>query len=276
MVPVASGGGRVPVRTMAIVSRTTLAVVTSALCVTGLLLLAGVGRSGAGQPGPAAVGDPASGRDLWQQDCAICHGDRGQGSFQGPDIRGDGTAAVDFMVRSGRMPVDFRGPVPGQTERGEVRYTDAEIRDLVAYTASFVDGPEAPASVPLGDADLAAGGTAYRLSCAACHQAAGQGGALGYGTEAPPLGPATPVETYEAVRTGPGTMPAFPETLMAEETLVDVVAYVEHLDDPEDPGGAGLGHLGPVPEGLVAWAIGIGGCLVLCRWLGERQPLSTD
>src|SRR4051794_6647907 len=50
----------------------------------------------------------ADGAQIWTRDCAFCHGDRGQGSFQGPAITTSGTASVDFMVRTGRMPAPYR------------------------------------------------------------------------------------------------------------------------------------------------------------------------
>lgn len=209
----------------------------------------------------------------------MCHGVRGKGSFQAPPIDQSGTAAVDFMVRTGRMPIPFgrfdsgslaQGEPPAASQRREPKYDEAQIDALVEYTSGFVSGPEAPESPDLTGADLSRGGELYRLNCAACHQMAGRGGALAYGTVAPPLWPATPLEVVEAVRTGPGTMPDFSHDVLDDEELRDVTAYVAYLDDPRDRGGLALWHLGPVPEGLLAWVVGIGGALVLIRWLGQR------
>ena len=38
-----------------------------------------------------------------------------------------------------------------------------------------------------------------------------------------------------------------------------------------DAGGHPIGKLGPVPEGLVAWTLGIGVCVVLTLWIGARR-----
>lgn len=236
------------------------------------------GGSAAGDPGEPA-GPQLLGRRIFQADCAVCHGTEGAGTFRGPPIDESGTAAVDFMVRTGRMP-----PPPGQFDehrwwspastmkRGEPAYTPLEIDALVAYTEGFVEGPEVPTEVDTDGADLSAGAELYRLNCAACHQMAGQGGALAYGVTVPGLHRATPTEVVEAVRTGPGSMPAFAPGVLSEDQVVEVTAYVEHLDEPDDPGGLALWHLGPVPEGMVAWFVGAGMLLVLARWLGQRSP----
>ena len=49
-----------------------------------------------------------------------------------------------------------------------------------------------------------------------------------------------------------------------------IARYVQTLRSPEDRGGNGLGHLGPIPEGLVAWLVGLLAILVVVRWIGER------
>jgi ubiquinol-cytochrome c reductase cytochrome c subunit len=78
------------------------------------------------------------------------------------------------------------------------------------------------------------------------------------------------VQTAEAIRIGPGAMPVFgPETL-DDTQVASVVRYVEYLRQPEDRGGFGLGHLGPIPEGFVAWVIGLGAMLMAVRWIGTK------
>jgi ubiquinol-cytochrome c reductase cytochrome c subunit len=208
------------------------------------------------------------GRELWLRDCAVCHGDRGQGSERGPDITDAGLGGVDFMVRTGRMPI-FEPDDP--IERRAPQYDDEEIDQLLSYVGTFVAGR----GVPVGEvegADEAQGGELYRLHCAACHQMAGQGGALAYGVAAPSLGAATAVETVEAARFGPGTMPAFDPEALSDEELADVAAYVQVLRDPEDDGGWAIGHFGPVPEGAAAFLFGMIPIALVARWLGERQP----
>ncbi len=266
-------------------ARTELTILGSAvLAATGLTFV--LLPLGAATAAPSAESDRPSerqGERIWQQDCAVCHAPDATGSFQGPDISRSGTAAVDFMVRTGRMPVPMVRQVaggdvpaqPAQVRRGPVRYSEAEIRSLVAYAARLVTGPAAPRAPAPGSTDIARGGDLYRLDCAACHQMAGSGGALAYGTDVPALGRSTPVEVIEAMRVGPGSMPVFSEASLDADDAADIAAYVQYLHHPEDRGGAALWHLGPVPEGLVAWIVGVGGVILLCRWLGERDRVRT-
>jgi ubiquinol-cytochrome c reductase cytochrome c subunit len=196
----------------------------------------------------------------------VCHAPDASGSPRGPDLRSRGSALVDFVVSTGRMPLAS----PTERERRHaVRYSAAEVRALVGYASTLVRGPAVP-TVDLAGVDLAAGGAVFRSQCAACHQAAGGGGALAHGAEAPPLLAATPVQVVEAMRTGPGNMPAFDDRTISPKQADQVAAYVRYLQHPKDPGGLDLGHLGPVPEGLVAWSVGLVALLVVARLLGTR------
>jgi ubiquinol-cytochrome c reductase cytochrome c subunit len=79
------------------------------------------------------------------------------------------------------------------------------------------------------------------------------------------------------MRVGPGSMPVFPASLVPDDDARDVAAYVDrHLREGDDAGGLALWHLGPVPEGLVAWVVGMGALLLVCRALGEREKPSGD
>lgn len=208
------------------------------------------------------------GAAIYGRDCAVCHGVEGRGSYRGPDITGAGAGGVAFMLTTGRMPI---ADPADEIRRSDPSYDAEEILALVDYVAdAFVDGPPVP-EVDVAAADVSEGGHLYRLHCAACHQAAGQGGALAYGTTAPALGPASAVEVVEAMRLGPGRMPVFDDESLDDEEAAAIAAYVEYLEDPQDRGGFGLGHLGPVPEGLVAWLFGLGSLVLMMRWLGLRQ-----
>lgn len=200
-------------------------------------------------------------------DCAYCHGAEGGGTTNGPSIRLAGTAAVDFMVRTGRMPLSSPDARP---VRHTSRYSRAERDALVAYTASFVRGPEVP-TVTSKDGDLQRGSKLYSENCATCHQAAGGGGALAFGHVAPPLRHADATEVVEAMRVGPGTMPIFNRESLNPAEATAIATYVQELRHPRDRGGASLGHLGPVPEGLVAWVVGLGSLLAIARLLGTRN-----
>jgi ubiquinol-cytochrome c reductase cytochrome c subunit len=65
-------------------------------------------------------------------------------------------------------------------------------------------------------------------------------------------------------------MPVFgPETL-SDQQVSDIAAYVQYLHHPNDRGGFGLGHLGPIPEGFVGWVVGLGLLLLAARLIGTR------
>jgi ubiquinol-cytochrome c reductase cytochrome c subunit len=221
------------------------------------------------QRGQGPEADPAAverGRELYLLGCASCHGANGEGTKQGPDLRGVGAEDADFQLSTGRMP-DTQPDRQTVTKRSP--YTRREIDDLVAYVASLGPGPPIP-DVITPPGDLQEGAQLYLDNCAACHSAAGNGGALSFGRDAPTLHDATPVEVAEAIRTGPGQMPVFgPETLSRQQ-VNSIVRYVEYLKKPEDPGGLSLGLVGPITEGLVAILIGLGALMLLSRWIEPR------
>jgi ubiquinol-cytochrome c reductase cytochrome c subunit len=159
-----------------------------------------------------------------------------------------------------------------QPEAKDPAYSEDEIDALVAYVASLGDGPELP-EVDLAGADLAQGGIIYRANCQACHSASGSGGALSYGRAAPRLGSVEPQQIAAAVRTGPGQMPVFGADTLTGEELNDLVRYVRYLQNPDDPGGLPIGRTGPIPEGFVAWLIGMVALLALTMWIGTRSPI---
>jgi ubiquinol-cytochrome c reductase cytochrome c subunit len=229
----------------------------------GLHSAGATARQGQGDDDPAAV---ERGRELYLVGCASCHGAEGEGTSQGPDLRGVGAAAADFQLSTGRMP-DTQPDRQAVTKRSP--YTRAEIDDLVAYVASLGPGPPIP-DVDTPPGDLQEGAQLYLDNCAACHSAAGNGGALSLGRDAPTLHDATRVEIAEAIRTGPGNMPVFgPETLTRQQ-VNSIVRYVQYLKKPEDPGGFSLGLVGPITEGLVAILIGLGALMLVSRWIEPR------
>jgi ubiquinol-cytochrome c reductase cytochrome c subunit len=247
----------------------------AASLLAGLLVLAGlaIGLHSAGatarQGGQGPEADPGAverGRELYLLGCASCHGPNGEGTDQAPDLRGVGAASADFQLSTGRMP-NTAPDRQSVTKRSP--YTRAEIDDLVAYVASLGPGPPIPdVNTPPGD--LEEGGQLFLDNCAACHSAAGNGGALSLGRAAPSVHDATPVEVAEAIRTGPGQMPVFgPETLSRKQ-VNSIVEYVEYLKNPEDPGGLSLGRVGPITEGLVAILIGLGALMLVSRWIEPR------
>jgi ubiquinol-cytochrome c reductase cytochrome c subunit len=217
----------------------------------------------------------AEGEQLYAQSCASCHGTDGSGieiedgGAGGPSLLDAGEAGAYYYLSTGRMPLN--SPTEQPIEK-DPAFKPEEIDALVAYVASLGDGPDLP-DIDLTDADLADGGMLYRANCQACHSASGSGGALSYGRAAPSLGSAKPSQIGAAVRTGPGQMPVFGPDLVSDSDLNDLVRYVEYLDSPEDPGGLPIGRTGPIPEGFVAWLIGMVALVALVYWIGTRNPI---
>ena len=59
---------------------------------------------------------------------------------------------------------------------------------------------------------------------------------------------------------------------LSNGALDSVIRYVEWTKSPDDRGGWALGHVGPIPEGMVAWllagAVLVGTCLLIGRRFG--------
>lgn len=207
-----------------------------------------------------------TGRDIFLDDCAYCHGTDAAGTNRGPDLRDVGPASVDFMLSTGRMPVTYQTDDP---ERRPPDYDRGEIDAIVAYVATFQTGGPAIPHVDLATADLAEGNTLYTENCAACHSSAGIGAALTSGRVAPSLLSATPTEIAEAIRTGPGTMPVFGSDTLSDQQMAAIVRYVVEIQHPNNRGGADLGAIGPITEGLVAAALGLVVLVVITRAIGS-------
>jgi ubiquinol-cytochrome c reductase cytochrome c subunit len=213
---------------------------------------------------PALV---AQGRALYVAGCASCHGFEAQGiPGMGPSLETAGALAADFYLSTGRMPLKEE---PGsQPERAKPAYDSDQIRALVAYLGSL-GGPSIPAVHPK-EGNLRLGLQAYTSYCAGCHQIVGEGGVV-TGAVPPALKEARPTQIAEAVRMGPYVMPRFDERTIDDRTLDSIVRYVQLTKDPVDEGGWGIGHLGPIPEGLVAWLIGLAALVLVVRFIGERS-----
>ena len=89
--------------------------------------------------------------------------------------------------------------------------------------------------------------------------------------EPPPLKEATPTQIAEAIRIGPYVMPGFSTKALTPAQVNSIVRYVQYAQHPENKGGWGIGNIGPIPEGMVAWFLG-GVALLLCaRLIGTRN-----
>ena len=249
-----------------------------AILLLGLLLVAAVYASVVGGGTAASAAPPTapdqtqinSGRTVFLQSCATCHGFAAQGQTGiAPSLIGVGAAAVDFQVSTGRMPMQQQ---EAQARRKPPRYTADETAALAAYIASLAPGPAVPAAGQYAptDADMALGGNLFRTNCSSCHNFTGEGGALAYGKDAPSLHKATDQQIYEAMLTGPGTMPVFGDKQLTPDQKRDIIAYVQGVKNTPDPGGVNLGRAGAVAEGLVAWLGGIAVLAGFAMWIGAR------
>lgn len=227
----------------------------------GLLLLVGW-PAPSGAQGTA----PVDGRDLFVSSCASCHGADASGTGNGPSLLGVGAAMIDFQLRTGRMPLADPGVQP---RRKPSVLTSHEIEAIVEHVTSLAPGgPPIPVVDPEAG-DLALGQELFVANCAPCHGATGNGGAVGRGALAPSLSLAAPVEIAEALVTGPGEMPVFAFSAQERDSIVAFIDYLEHRPDR---GGADIGGVGPVPEGFVAWGLGMGACFAIALLVGYRRP----
>jgi ubiquinol-cytochrome c reductase cytochrome c subunit len=217
----------------------------------------------------AAETDPTiqQGRALFLQGCASCHGLNAEGGATAPSLIGVGAAAVDFQVGTGRMPLEQHW---SQAVRKPTRYTQPEIELMAAYIASLAPGPAIPTNLNYQRADVAYGGELFRTNCAQCHNFAASGGDLTYGKYAPSLSSATPKQIYEAMITGPESMPVFGNHQITASQKLAIISYIRTIKNEPNPGGAGLGRVGPVSETLVAWLVGIGGLVLVTMWIGSK------
>ncbi len=213
----------------------------------------------------AAVDPLTRGRTLFVQSCSSCHALSARGvPGRGPSLVGVGAEAADFELSTGRMPLASPRDEPLRTTP---RFDPQDIEALVAYVGSL-GGPAIP-KVDAARGDLAAGFRAFTLDCAGCHQALARGGTVTGGV-APSLIEATPTQIAEAVRIGPYLMPPFSKHAIDTATLNSIVRYVQYAKNPPNEGGFGLGNIGPIPEGLVAWLVAGAGLLLIARLIGER------
>jgi ubiquinol-cytochrome c reductase cytochrome c subunit len=219
------------------------------------------------------------GREIYLESCAACHGPdpNGPSAYSTvPSLRDvGGAAAVDWAVRTGRMPWrSTKGPV---IQRGKSHFSEAETLALDAYVGEAVGDTLIPPVDP-AKGDLTRGQQAYAQACAACHGMNGAGSALGGDNIAPTMLGVSPLDVAEAIKVGPGQMPPggglpnySPTDPQSVQRVNDITAYVEALNtDRFNRGGAPIGGKGPVPEGFVAWVIGLGLLVLTVRWLGTR------
>jgi ubiquinol-cytochrome c reductase cytochrome c subunit len=244
-----------------------------------LILLAGLLLTGfayaaanpkAASADTANAGSIDSGKKLFLSNCATCHGLNAQGTKVAPTLIGVGAAAVDFQVGTGRMPA--AGPAV-QIQPRSVLFSQQQIADLAAYVASLAPGPGVPDGqyTTAAGGNIALGGQLFLVNCAMCHNFAGSGGALTRGKTAPSLMGVPGKYVYEAMVTGPQSMPVFSDSNISPQDKQDIIAYLNAVHTTPSPGGLTLGNLGTIPEGLVVWAFGLTALIGCAVWLGSKS-----
>jgi ubiquinol-cytochrome c reductase cytochrome c subunit len=245
------------------------AAIAGGLVVAGALYGVLAGGAASAAPGQSSA-SPASGRSLFIQSCATCHGINAQGTAQAPSLIGAGAAAVDFQMSTGRMPAKEAG---AQNDRKPVTFTPQQIADIAAWVQSLGGGPTVPDASQMGTsgADTALGYQLFSTNCSQCHGIGGGGGALTYGKNAPSLNAATPTQIYEAMQTGPEAMPVFGDGTITPAEKRDIIAYIDATRNETNPGGFSLGRTGTVTEGLVGWLGGLGFLVFIAMWLTAKR-----
>ncbi len=210
------------------------------------------------------------GRQIFLKGCSSCHGINAEGAQIAPSLIGVGAASVDFQVGTGRMPM---ADMSTQAMRKDPIYNAEETAALAAYVASLAPGPAIPDESELNferDGSTAEGGELFRNNCAMCHNFAGQGGALSQGKYAPTLMGVEPKHIYEAMVTGPQSMPVFSDKTITPEEKMSIIKWIKAAEKEPNLGGASLGRVGPVTEGLLGWVLGLGMLIGVAVWLAMK------
>ena len=162
------------------------------------------------------------GQRLFASNCAVCHGSTAQGSFGFPNLAdndwlyGGSGDAIKTSILHGR-----RGAMPGW----QAALGDAGIDNVTAYVLSL-SGRQQDA------AKIAAGETAYKMMCVACHGADGKGnqmmGAPNLTDDVWLYGGSPGQVKHTLVNGRNGVMPAHQDILGADRVHL-VAAYVFSL-----------------------------------------------
>ncbi|GAA1095532.1 c-type cytochrome [Nocardioides dubius] len=221
------------------------------------------------------------GRQLFLVGCSFCHGQNGEGinsenGQYGPSLVGVGSAAVNFQMGTGRMPMQ----TPGQQAPAKAQvYNEDEIEAIGAFVASLGPGPATPTEAQISldhlseddrRAAIVRGGQLFLTNCTACHNFDGSGGAMPNGKYAPSLKNTSRTHLYEAMLTGPQQMPVFSDEVLNSEEKASIIAYLNTIHEEPGKGGFSLGSLGPVSEGMFAWLFGIGGLVGFAYWIAAH------
>ena len=246
----------------------------SVLMLAALATMGGAYAAFATSSGAAATGmgkdDIEAGRQLYQVSCITCHGANLEGiTGQGPTLIGSGAAAVYFQVTTGRMPLAQQG---AYAARKPAKFTEAQAEQLAAYVESIGGGPQIPTGdLRADDKTLGDGGALFRINCASCHGTTLKGAPLSAGKIAPSLLDANDKQIYAAMLSGPESMPVFSDNTITPAQKREIINYIQTMKATKDPGGHGIGRIGPVSEAIVVWVGGVGALMIMILWIGAKS-----
>jgi ubiquinol-cytochrome c reductase cytochrome c subunit len=205
-------------------------------------------------PAPAPTLD---GKAIFDQHCAECHGDRGQGVSAAISMAGPPLLAVhDPATVMTAMEVG-----PSHMPRFAFVLSVDQMHAVAAYVTQQL------AVMPVNQGNLPEGGKLYRLYCDPCHGPTVRGGVLAFvGVNPPSLATTSPPVIAGVARTGLGPMPSFPPRVLSDQQIDSIVKYVQFMQHPPDAGGSPLGYYGPVAEGFIAW-MALFVIIGICGWI---------
>jgi ubiquinol-cytochrome c reductase cytochrome c subunit len=244
------------------------------LAFAGAVFAAFVSPAASADTSETAAQQLANGKALYISSCSSCHGTDAEGTSLGPSLVGVGSASVDFQVSTGRMPAKQLG---AQVQAKQNIFSEQQIEDMAAYIQSLGGGPVIPTSnlYSVNESAVALGGVLFRTDCSACHNFAGQGGALTDGKFAPALNQTEPRAIYEAMLSGPQNMPVFNDKVLPPSAKQAIISYLMSSRNEPNYGGAGLGRLGPVSEGLFIWTVGLIALLLFAVWIAAHTTKAS-
>ncbi len=201
-----------------------------------------------------AQGDANRGKQLFLQNCAVCHGEDARGRV-GPTLKKDFPGIrVDLFLKE-TISNGVEGSVmPSWSKAKGGPLSDADIDDVVAFIRSLgrptppinvtppptETAPPLPAPIatfPAGDASR--GATVYSGNCQVCHGDRGQGniGAT-LRKDWPGINPEAFIEATVARGVAGSKMPAWAQSNggpLTNQQIADVTAYVRTLKPAPQP-----------------------------------------